>query len=497
MYSDAALLDGIADALDPPLHPYLDRPVEWIEDELGEHVWSKQKDVLESLVENKFTAVRSCHSSGKSHIASRAIAWWVATRPVDEVFIVTTAPSANQVKGILWRYIKVARRKADLPGRITDAEVPEWKVGETLIGWGRKPADLTSKEDAASRFQGIHAKYLLVVLDEADGIPAWLWTAVMTLATGRNNRILAIGNPDNPMSEFSKKCMPGSNWNQIKISAFDTPAYTGEDVPEELLELLTTAEWVEEVKKEWGEDSPLYISKVLAEFPEVSDDQLFPINWIREAVLRDLTGEATGTPGVFGLDVARQGNDESVIYRNRNGWVRVLWHKRGIGDTMKLANIAAKYLRKHKRGVPMIVDADGVGAGVFDRLAEMKLPVSAFHGGYGARNKRKFRNRRCEALWGLRELFEGGLIDIDEADTDLQNQLATIKWSLDSAGRICIETKKEMKKRGLKSPDRVDAVMMSFQTHAELADVYQDLSEFNQDDDVESLTGDLLGKELL
>ncbi len=492
------LLLRVAEALDPTPDPYAAYPTEWISDQLGEFVWSGQRAILESVRDNRYTAVRSAHSIGKSHIAARAIAWWVATHPVDDVFVVSTAPSAPQVKAILWRYLKAIHRRHGLPGYITEAEVPEWKIEGRLVGWGRKPADLSSAEEASTAFQGIHAKYVLVVLDEAGGIPEWLWNAVDTLVTSPTNRVLAIGNPDDPASHFEKVCRPGSGWNQIKISAFDTPAYTDEPVPQEVLDALVSEEWVEERKKRWGEDSPLYISKVLAEFPDTGEDNLIQIAWINAAIERDFSGEAVVDLGKCSLDVARQGRDESVLAYTRAGHFRIVRTRRGIGDIMRLVGWLSQFHEEHP-AVPFVVDADGLGAGVFDRARELGLPVAGFFAGRRAFQPRRFGNRRSEQWWMVRELFEAGLFDIDPKDEDLQSQLAAIKYTEDSAGRIWVETKKEMKARGLPSPDRADTLMMITAPADEWSEVYgpdktDPMSLVRQKPD--TMTGDLLQEDI-
>jgi hypothetical protein len=100
--------------------------------------------------------------------------------------------------------------------------------------------------------------------------------------------VVAVGNPDDPASHFATICKPGSGWHVETISAFDTPAYTGEKVPDELLPLLVSPQWVEERKRRWGVTSPIYQSKVLGEFPEVSDDTLIQPKWIEAAPARML-----------------------------------------------------------------------------------------------------------------------------------------------------------------------------------------------------------------
>jgi hypothetical protein len=129
----------------------------------------------------------------------------------------------------------------------------KWYIGNELVAYGRKPADY----DPAA-FQGIHARYVLVIIDEAGGVPKSIFEAVDALATNVGARIVAVGNHDDPASHFAAICKPGSGWHVETISAFDTPTYTGEKVPEDLLPLLVSPEWVEERKLRWGITSPIY-----------------------------------------------------------------------------------------------------------------------------------------------------------------------------------------------------------------------------------------------
>ena len=218
------LLHRVADHLAPPPDPYSGRPVQWVHERRKGSTWSAQRRVLESVRDHRYTAVVSAHSTGKSDISAEAATWWVDVHPVDDVFIVTTAPSVTQSKAILWRYIKKAKRELDMPGYITESDTPEWKMpGATLVGYGRKPQDLRNAEEAATAFQGIHAKYVLVIMDEAGGIPPWLWTAVDTLVTSPQNRVLAMGNPDDPSSQFAKVASPGSAWNKSSSAPLTHP----------------------------------------------------------------------------------------------------------------------------------------------------------------------------------------------------------------------------------------------------------------------------------
>jgi hypothetical protein len=286
-----------------------------------------------------------------------------------------------------------------------------------------------------------------------------LFDAADALATNESARVLAIGNPDDPHSHFVNQVMkPGSDWNQITIDGYETPNFTGEQVPDELRELLLSQLWVEERKKRWGENSPLYISKVRGQAPEISDNTVFAPSLLRECQERELPGTAKGN---YGADIAREGEDRSVVVRDRAGVIRTV-KVLPKQDTMATAGELAQILRL-RGDVPMQVDADGLGAGVFDRLREQGLPVHEFRGGMKPIDTERFINRRAEIFWTLRERMEDGEVDLpaDGEDDDLIAQLGSLRFFLDSRGRIGIESKDDMRKRGLPSPDKADAAAMS------------------------------------
>lgn len=492
----STLPPGTAESVLNRLYPqqanseYLYDPTAWMEDKLG-WVWSKQADIADSVCDNRHTAVMSCHGPGKSYIAGGLVCWWMDTHPVGQAFAVTTAPTQTQIKAILWREIGRHHRKAGLLGYITGGEQPEWKItgSHEIIAFGRKPQDYLDVEQAKAAFQGIHARYVLVVLDEAAGIPNWLWDAVEGLVTNKYARMLAIGNPDDPASQFAKVCAPGSGWNVISIDAFDTPNFTGEEVPEALSDMLTSQIWVEERRKRWGEGSPLWESRVRGRFPKKATDTLIHPEWIVRAQKADLS--KMGSKKRYGVDVARAGMDQSVIMRVKGCVYRVVFSETGIGDTMLLAGEVGERLGGTWDEVPAVIDIIGVGAGVYDRCSELGYNVVPFQSSEAAFNKKKFKNRRAEQYWKLRDMFSRGLVDIDEEDDELASQLGSIKWKIDSQGRIQIESKEDMKKRGLPSPDRADAMMMATVEDA----VWEGSDDLQNYQMGTSETGDLLGME--
>lgn len=278
-------------------------PAAWARDFLGVHLWSKQVEVAKSLVDNRYTAVPACHDSGKSFFAAVAGCWWTSTHKEEETFLTSTAPTAPQVSAILWREIANLHSKGGLAGRITMGMIPEWKIGNRLVGFGRKPSDYDQ-----SAFQGIHARYPVIIVDEAGGIPKQLWDAVDALATNENARVLAIGNPDDSTAHFATICQPGSGWNVIPIDGLTTPGMTEErlrkypdlyryfvengipfseeEVPDYLYEVLLSPNWVEERLKRWGPKSALWIAKVRGQFPPTGSEGIIPLAWVQAAVNR-------------------------------------------------------------------------------------------------------------------------------------------------------------------------------------------------------------------
>lgn len=457
---------------------YVDDPVAWVRDVMGEHAWSMQAQIMYAVAAHPLVAVQSCHGSGKSHLASRVVLWFLATRPLGETFVVTTAPSSAQVRAILWRYIRQGHEKANLPGKVH--QTAEWKVDGELIAYGRKPADYSQ-----SAFQGIHARHLLVVLDEAGGIPKALWDAADSLATGADSHILAIGNPDDNSSHFALVCQTEPGWTVFKISAYDTPNLTGEieNVPEhlreELREVLVTRTWVEDKRQRWGENNPLYIAKVLGEWAD-SDDGLIPLSWIRAAHARwhawnDANEERRARghgpvepPGrrIYGIDVARFGTDQTAI-ATRQGLVVMKIEKWPKLDTTQVTAQAQTRLNSHP-GSHGVVDVVGIGAGVVDQLRRAGKSVSAFNGAKSTKRRDstgewKFPNLRSAAWWNLRELLDPAMdaqLALPE-DDDLTADLVTPKWEPRAGGLIVVESKDQIAQRLGRSPDSGDAVTMA------------------------------------
>lgn len=460
-------------------------PDTWCEQRLGENLWSLQRRVMRSVQQNRKTLVKSCHAIGKSWLSARIAAWWIDVWPVGTSFVVTSAPSGPQIKAILWREIGRAFVKGKLDGRVNQTEWYRKVQGkEEIVAFGRKPDDF----DPAA-FQGIHSERVLVILDEANGIRGPLHEAAESLIANDLSKILMIGNPDDPNGEYFEASKPGSGWNVISVSAFDSPNFTGEEIPVSVRNQLIGRTYVEEKRRKWAplwkwdetgnrcipppgvnpetdqDSNPMWKSKILGVFPEKTEaGGLIPITWIKAAQLRDLSSTMAAGPNELGADVGGGGDDSATCHR-RGSVYRIL-RSYTEPDTMKQCGIIIGDL--NTTGATSVkVDKIGIGWGIVDRGREEGRPFIGINVGEGATDDQvssdeRFLNLKAELWWNVRSLFELGLMDIDESDEDLAAELCSIRYERTSSGKIKISDKrKDANGKTIASPNRAEALMLA------------------------------------
>ena len=479
---DAALAELQAIEVELRRRRWLNDPVLWAKERLGIQLWSGQETICLTFRDSRRLAVRSCHEIGKSFISALLICWWIDCHKPGEAFVVTTAPTGPQVKAVLWREIGRLHALGNLPGRVNQTEwFREVNGKEELVAFGRKPSEYNP-----TAFQGIHAPYVLVVVDEACGVRGQLWDAADSLIANDWSKCLAIFNPDDASAEVHDYCKPGSGWKVIGVSAFDTPNFTGEVMPTKVLQQLIGRIYVEEKRKKWastwrwvnvqgqpvdwtvgrrcvpppgGDEyntNPFWQSKVLGRFPRIQGDKsLIPMVWITAAQERTLE---PGEPVELGQDVGG-GGDESTRCLRRGSVFRIIAADQN-PDTMQTCGALLADLRATGARVAK-VDEIGIGRGVVDRAQEQNRPVVGINVGEKSTDPEAYFNLRSELCWAVRERFETGDIDIDPQDEDLAAELANIRFERTSRGQVKVESKKEMAKRGLSSPNRFDALMLA------------------------------------
>lgn len=425
-------------------------PVFFAEKVLGVHLWSKQKEILASVRDNPNTICVSCNAGGKSFVSAVLVLWFLVTHK--DSIVLTTAPTWRQVTSVLWAEISKLYINAKFPigGELTNGKL---SLGPKWFALG-----LPSSEEV--RFQGYHAQDILIVFDEAAGIEPHIYTAAAGNLTSQNSRWLLIGNPTSPTGMFYEYST-NPNWHKIQISAFDSPAC---DEPDKY-PYLVNRKWIMEREAEWGKSSPMYVARVLGDFPLEGADTLIPLSWLDAAVKRYL--ERSGKDLLIsdhvyvGVDVARFGSDKSVCASYQPNKILPLKKIQGKDTVAVNKMVNQEVMAVGNRLVQITVDDTGVGGGVTDNLRAQMMPVIGVHFNQKPQNRRFFRNARNEIMWNCREVFRAGEIALPPDDEAI-NQLSSIKYTMDQkTDLIEIESKDEMKKRGLKSPDSAWAIALA------------------------------------
>ena len=421
-----------------------DDPVWYVENVLGvEDIEDYQKDVLYSVRDNIKTAFRSGHGVGKTAVAAWIINWFFDTRPDSKV--ITTASSWRQVSKMLWPEIHKWRSKADLE-KIGVYEKDYESLTLMLKRTDQQDWFATGEaSDDHEKMEGFHADNILYVIDECKAVPDKTFEAVEGASTNAEGevRILAISTPPPEKVGYFYDIFAGKRigWKKFHISGLDSKR--------------VSKAWIEERASEWGRDSTIFKNRVLGEFGDHDDDTLIHLSWIESCVNKQVIEEGDT---VGGCDVARFGDDKTTI-QIKKGQKAYPCREYAKEDTMQ---IAGRLINDLKSDVKWFnVDDIGVGGGVVDRCKELKHDVRGVNVGEKANDSEKFKNLRAELWWNLRERFRTGDISIPD-DEILIAQLSTIKYKYNSRGQIQIESKEDLKKRGLKSPDRADALCLAF-----------------------------------
>lgn len=420
---------------------------------LGVEPWERQRAIMQAVAEHDRVTVRSCNGAGKTLVASWICLWFLYSRPGS--IVVTTAPTAYQVENLLWRRLRgaFADAKVNLPGRCMTKRLEcgtEWYA----IGMAT---------DEEVKFQGPHSPAgVLMVGDEASGLKEWVFTAMDGTMTEEGAKMLLIGNPNHAAGRFyeSQRSWPAAQ--RFHISAFDVPPS------------IIRRSWIEDMRRDLGEESPVYQVRVLGEFPPQGEDSLISLKWAEEAQARDGEYRAGDTaelphPVCIGADIARYGSDESVAYARCGHMVVGVDYWRGSDLMASAGRIAA--MARRMGATTLHVDDNGVGGGVTDALTGTfrgtGVTVIGLNVGESALDPEKYYLKRSEIFWGLRERFRLGEITIPKDDQILVDQLTQLRYSYTPRGQIKLESKDDMRKNRSatsrwQSPDRADALALAF-----------------------------------
>lgn len=434
---------------------YKDKPVEFVKDIIKAIPDDNQADILNRVANNRMTSIRSGHGIGKSTSLSWIILWFMCTRPFPK--IPCTAPTKHQLYDILW---------AELAKWMTPELKSELEWTKEKLYMKRYPENWFAVPRTATlpdALQGFHADHLLYIIDEASGVKDIVFEPVLGSLSTDDAKLIMMGNP----TQLSGFFFDSHNKNRGKYS---TGKISGEDSKR------VSKTFIQDIIDMYGLDSDVYRVRVAGEFPKSLPDSFIQLDWAEECS-KGTVSDKVYTRIDIGVDVARYGDDQTIICpvfdKKRQQRPIELNHN----DTMQVTGVIVQLverLRKEHIGMPIHIkiDCDGLGVGVYDRLKEVKrerewTTVTLYEchfGSAGGKNKEdepiEFSNS-TGLMWGLlREKLRQKEIELYYDDKQI-SQITNRKYRINSDGKIELEKKDEMKKRGLTSPDKGDALALS------------------------------------
>lgn len=423
-----------------------------------------QKAALIDLAQNPKVAIKSGQGVGKTGLEAVTLLWFLCCYPYPR--IVATAPTKQQLHDVLWSEVSKWMSKSPLL-----SEILKWtKTYIYMVGNEKRWFAVARTATKPENMQGFHEDNMLFIVDEASGVAAPIMEAVLGTLSGENNKLLMCGNPTRTSGIFYDAFHADrAMYKYHTVSSADSQR--------------TNKQNIEALIRKYGRESNVVLVRVFGEFPKQEDDVFITLSIIEQcgSKVYELP-EDKGMPYImFGVDVARFGDDETIIYRNAKGKLKMVVKRHGqdlmatVGDIVSQYKNAIKEFPEYTGRIYVNIDDTGLGGGVTDRLKEVKreqklhrlfvIPINAAEkidtDTKEGKEAAEYYNNLTTHMWAvLRELLENKQIEIeDEADTFAQ--LSIRKYFMASNGKLELESKKEMKKRGVSSPDRADAAALS------------------------------------
>jgi len=390
-------------------------------------------------------AIRSAHGCGKTALAAWIMVWFANTRAPFKC--VCTAPTSPQLFDALWPELMGWYKRLPEPWQklwtVTSDHLTLKSDAESFI------TARTSRPETPEAMQGIHSANVLLVCDEASGIPEPVYEAAAGSMSSAGSTTLLIGNPTRASGYFWRVMnMERDRWHCMKVSGIDSPR--------------VDPKFIEEIADRYGRDSNAFRVRCLAEWPTTDDNTLIGAELVDTAMLRDVALDFT-QPEVWAVDVARFGDDSSTLIKRRGRVVTEMprsWHRI---DTMMLAGaVKAEWdINVRNRPALIAIDSIGVGGGVVDRLLEQGLPVLGVNVAEAPPSVGRYARLRDELWDRCKEWLSGRNVRLPRHDR-LRDDLVAPRYSFLSDGRLQVEPKDRMRARGLPSTDFADALCLTF-----------------------------------
>ena len=373
------------------------------------------------------------------------ILWFMATHYPCK--IPCTAPTSHQLSDVLWA--EIAKWHRALKERLPDLGAEFESKSETFELKAAPKESFavarTSRPEQPEALQGFHSENILFVLDEASGIPEGVFEVAQGALSTDGAYVLMAANPTRMEGYFYRSHHEmRERWSALHVN--------GEDCE------LVSKEYIQDMAAQYGVDSPIYKVRVRGDFVG-SLDGVIPLDIVEAAIDRKITQHG---PMLWGLDVARFGSDRTALAKRHNSHLvePVRWWRGK--DTMQTAGLVKmEYDQARIKPETIFVDVIGLGAGVVDRLAELKLPVRGINVAESPSVQDKYARMRDELWFKAREWFASREVSMVKDDA-LVAELTLPTYKILSTGKLQVEGKDDLKKRGVISPDIADAFILTF-----------------------------------
>lgn len=428
-------------------------PTVFVREVLGATPRQWQAEALKAARDSLRMSVRSGNGVGKTSFEAWMVLWFHATHFPAKTLI--TGSNYDNLRATLWAEVGTWYRR--MPAWFRD----QYDYTAEVLRMKERPEESfailrTASKDRPEALAGFHSKNMFVVADEASGIDDEVFRILRGALTTQGSRLLMCGNPTRSSGYFydSHHNLRELFWtkrvNCLEVKEVDGP-------------------WCEEQRLTYGETHPYYIVHVLGDFPPADSESLIPLHLLEEAKERDV--EPTDAAMIWGVDVARGGEDRSTLCKRKGNVVAepVQWWT-GL-DTMELCDkLIYEYWETPAADRPgsICIDVIGLGAGVVDRLRREDLPVRAVNVAETPSNTQRFFRLRDELWFKARDWVFARDCKLPDQGV-LIGELSGPRLGEMINGKIKVESKDDMRRRGLRSPDVAEAFVLTFASSSSFA----------------------------
>lgn len=431
-----------------------------------------QRDVMMDIANNTKVSVRSGHGVGKTGVEAVILLWFLSCFRFPKV--IATAPTRQQLNDILWSEVEKWRSKSPLL-----KEILTWtKTYVYMKGYEKRWFAVAKTASEPENMQGFHEENMLIIVDEASGVEDDIMEAILATLSGKNNKLLMCANPTRTTGTFyDSHNRDRGMYKCHHVSSLDSTRTNKENI----------AAFI----RKYGEYSNVVKVRVYGDFPAQEDDTFIPLSLVEQTTFNELEIEKINRISL-GVDVARYGDDETIIASNVGGKIDIPVVRHGqslmttVGDIVIQYKQIVKEYPQYTGVIAINIDDTGLGGGVTDRLEEVKteqrlrrmeiVPVNFGNKPPQDGSEEHYQDISTYMWATVKAEMENKEISIPN-DEELVAQLSVRKYSITSQGKIMLESKKDMKARRIKSPDRADAVALSCYTQNKVYNSFIDKTE--------------------